>query len=245
MHAAICPPCRESPSRRQDGLQALLSCGLAMSVLLCSGGALASATHVPPACIGVDVPQSRIEVITRHANPVITFERSARHLRMQLAADAAVVALGMTESSTALSMEIALNAVDGAVAGIRCARPNLYVVLTHSRLEVALASELQDNACAARAVLAHEFEHVQIEQAGLESIAAELEARLERHYGGRVFAGTSDEIRRTLRQEFDGIWGPLLEQLLARTAAMHAAHDREDSRHDQTACNGDLLRLAR
>ncbi|MBX3704813.1 MAG: hypothetical protein KF822_13650, partial [Steroidobacteraceae bacterium] len=134
MHAATCPPCRESPSRRQDGLRALLSCGLAASVLLCPDSTLASATHVPPACVGVDVPQSRIEVTTRHATPVITFERSARHLRMQLAADAAVVALGMTESSTALSMEVTLNAVDGTVAGVRCARPNLYVVLTHSRL---------------------------------------------------------------------------------------------------------------
>jgi hypothetical protein len=198
------------------------------------------------ACEGVGaVPPATIEVVTEHAIAQVDHSRSAREIRHRLESAPHTVALGLTQSSTTLSVDVVLRAVPRPGGDTLCARPALQVTLRHPRIEILVARELEPDGCIAALVLAHEMRHVAIERDTLDWAAQQLELQLQRHYQASVLQGTEAEIKAALVHDFDERWTPALRELLESSNARHAAFDAQESYGDTEACGGDLLRTAR
>jgi hypothetical protein len=191
------------------------------------------------------LPPAEITVAAEHAIPRIDYSHSSREIRRQLGSAPQTVALGLTQSSTTLSVELLLKAVVPAGDDRLCARPQIDVVLRHSHLDVWLAREIEHDACVAAAVLEHEMTHVAIERDILDWAAQQLQAQLQWHYAQRVLHGTEAQIKAQLVQDFEEKWTPALVAMLQSSTPRHVAHDEQDSYGDAQACDGELYQVAR
>jgi hypothetical protein len=191
------------------------------------------------------LPPAEITVSAEHAIPRIDYTHSSREIRRELGSTPYTVALGLTRSSTTLSVQLLLKAVVPAGDERLCARPQIDVVLRHSQLDVWLAREIEHDACVAAAVLEHEMTHVAIERDTLDWTAQQLQTQLLGHYAQRVLRGTDAQIKTQLVQDFEERWSPALESLLRSSTERHAAHDEQDSYGDAQACDGELYQVAR
>jgi hypothetical protein len=192
-----------------------------------------------------DLPPAEVHVAAEHAFPNIDYSHPSREIQRQLDSAPHTVALGLTQSSTAVSVEVRLRALHFADDETLCARPQVEVTLRHARLEVWVAREVEHDACMARLILQHEMTHVAIERDTLDWAAQQLESQLQAYYQAQVLRGTAAQLRAQLAQDFESRWTPALEALLRSSTPRHAAFDRQDSYGDAEACGGDLQRAAR
>jgi len=245
--AGRCEPALSSTPARRHPAESVVH-GLARYVRLCAAGLLAAGpVHADGVTGGCSLlaPPARIEVIAAHAIPQVNFRYAAADIRRELNSGPLAVALGMTQTSTSFSADIALGTVPLRGQPGVCARPRIELTLRHSRIEVRLAREIQDDGCVADVVLKHELGHVAIERDSLSAAAETLRERLTAYYAGRVYVGTEEEINAELAGEFEHRWAPELNALLKAANERHAAYDEADSAYDTRACNGGLHRVAR
>jgi hypothetical protein len=184
-------------------------------------------------------------VVAEHAIPRIDHTRPASEIAHQLNSAPSSVALGLTRTSTALSVDLLLKAVETSERELLCARPQVNVALRHSRMEVWLAREIEGHSCVSAVVLEHEMKHVAIERDTLDWAAQQLETQLQLWYQDRVLRGTEAQIKAVLVKDFEERWTPALQALLESSAARHLEHDREDGYRDAQACDGALQQAAR
>ena len=215
--------------------------GMALAVLIAS---MATPAASAEPC-GRDLPPAEIRVSTEHTFPRVSYAHSSGEIRRQLGSAPRMIALGLTQSSTALSVEVQLQSVRDAGGELLCARPEVRVTLRHAHLDVWIASELQRDACVSAIVLEHEMQHVAIERDTLDWAAQQLESRLQAWYQDRVLQGSESDIKAGLVRDFAQRWTPVLEELLDSSRPRHAAFDQRDSYGDASACGGDLFRSAR
>lgn len=190
-------------------------------------------------------PAAAVRVHTSHATPQVTYEHSAREIRRRLGARGGGVTLGMTQTSTAVSIDLVVQRGASREGGPGCARPQISVSLSHDAVEILLASEIQHDACVADAVLNHEMVHVAIEHETLDWAGRTIEAQMQEEYRERVLAGDEAQVRAQLAQEFEQRWAPALEAMLGMAQLKHAEHDERDSYADKDVCAGALMRIAR
>ena len=194
---------------------------------------------------GAQPAASIVRVHIQHAIPRVTYARTAREIWQELGARPNGVALGLTASSTSLSLDAVLHKAVSRDGQTACARPEIDVTLGHAKLEVVLASEIERDECVAHVVLSHELKHVAIEREALEWTGQMLEKAMQRYYRDRVYAGTDHEISAQLAQEFQQRWTPTLQTLVGMSLAEHRQHDERDSYADTNACEGALVRIGR
>lgn len=194
---------------------------------------------------GAQLVASIVRVHIQHAIPRVTYKHSAREIWHQLGGHRNGVALGLTASSTSLSLDAVLHEAVSGDGQTTCARPEIDVTLGHAKLEVLLASEIEQDDCVARVVLSHELKHVAIEREALEWAGEMLEKTMQRYYRDRVYSGTDHEISTQIAQEFQQRWTPALETLAGLSLAKHREHDERDVYADTNACEGALVRIGR
>ncbi len=216
-----------------------------IALVFCIAGCMreAAAADTGDVCAG-QLPPAEVKVNTSDLVPHVNFQHTAAEIHDQLGSGPQSVALGMTQTSTNLSLDIALRTVALGRAGRLCARPQLEVNLKHAEVEVWMATEIQHDECVRDVVLKHELKHVQIERDTLRWAAQELESQLRLYYTPRVYMGTEAEIKAQLSSEFETRWLPALQTLLQSSNARHLEHDERDSHGDAEACNGALLTTA-
>jgi hypothetical protein len=203
----------------------------------------AHAERTAPAPCAERLPAAEIRVQVRHGIPRVHYERSAREIWQLLGARPDTIALGLTETSSALSLELALYNL--SVNGQTCARPRIDVTVSHARIEVMLAREIQHERCVADLVLAHEMQHVAIEREALEFAARELERRMRQYYDGRIYVGSAPRILQQLTREHELHWAPQAQRLLRSVLTRHGEHDEHDADANWQACEGALLALSK
>ena len=181
----------------------------------------------------------------QQAVPHVTYERSAREIVDQAGTRQDAVALGLTVASVGLAMDVVLHRAESQDGTISCARPEIDINLSHSSVEIMLASEIEHDACVSALVLQHEMTHVTIERETLEQAAASLSAQMQAYYRNPIFFGDESQIMAELEREFDQRWAPALDALLKASNARHAEYDTRDSDGDKSACRGNLMRIAR
>jgi hypothetical protein len=191
-----------------------------------------------------DLPAAEIRVVAEHAEPRVDHTRPAAEIAHQLGSAPYGVALGLTQTSTTLSVEVLLKAIEVDQDAVLCARPHVNVTLRHARIDVWVARELERDDCACALVLEHEMKHVATERETLDWAARQLETQLQAWYQDRLLHGTEAQIKAGLAQDFDEKWTPVLEALLHSSSARHAEHDLQDSYGDAQACGGALYRAA-
>jgi hypothetical protein len=208
----------------------------------CVGAHAEPTTTQPAACAG-RLPAAEIRVHVRHGIPHVHYERSAKEIWQLLGARPDTIALGLTETHTALSLELALHSQ--SANGQTCARPRIDVTMSHARIEVMLAREIQHESCVAELVLAHEMQHVAIERDALEFAARELQARMRQYYDERIYLGSVTQIVQQLTREHELHWAPQARRLLRTILARHGEHDEHDADADRQACEGALLAVSK
>jgi hypothetical protein len=191
------------------------------------------------------IPPADIRVSAVHAFPRVDYSHASSEIREQLRSAPHTVALGLTQSSTTLSVEVLLKAVQAPGQPFLCARPQVDVTLRHTNLNVWIARELAPDACITARVLEHEMNHVAIERDTLDWAAQQLQAQLQAWYETRVLRGTEAQIKAGLVRDFEERWTPALSALLETSSARHAKFDAQDSYGDAAACEGELMRSAR
>lgn len=197
------------------------------------------------ALCAAELPAGVVRVQTQHAVPRVTYARSAREILERLGARHGAVALGLTETSISLAMEVVLHRAVAEEEVTGCARPEIDITLSHATMDVMLASEIEQDACVAAVVLAHEMTHAAIEREALESAAATLSVQMQAYYLDRVLFGGEAEVTAQLALDFEQHWAPALEALLRASDQKHAEYDARDSYGDRDACQGALVRIAR
>jgi hypothetical protein len=234
-------PCwlRDSTAGRcgAAGRLPLLACVAALSVRA------ALAAEAPPCPEAV--PAADIRVSAVHSFPRVDYSHASSEIREQLRSAPHTVALGLTQSSTTLSVDVLLKAVQLPGQAVLCARPQVDITLRHAHLDVWVARELAPDACIAARVLDHEMNHVAIERDTLDWAAQQLQSQLQAWYQARVLRGTASQIKAGLVRDFEERWTPALSALLESSSARHAQFDAQDSYGDAEACDGELVRTAR
>jgi hypothetical protein len=215
-----------------------------MTAVFAAGAWAADAGEAASPC-GPDLPAAEIRVVAEHAIPHVDHTRPATEIARQLNAAPHNVALGLTHTSTTLSVDMLLKALEAAEDALLCARPQVNVTLRHSRIDIWLAREIERDACVSAVVLEHEMKHVAIERDTLDWAAQQLETQLQVWYAERVLRGTEAQIKAGLVQDFEERWTPALEALLQSSTPRHVEHDRQDSYGDAQACGGELYQTAR
>jgi hypothetical protein len=213
-----------------------------LGALSCAAAHAERTTSAPAPC-AERLPAADIRVQVRHGIPRVHYERSAREIWQQLGARPDTIALGLTETSSALSLELALYSL--SVNGQTCARPRIAVTVSHARIEVMLAREIQHERCVSDLVLAHEMRHVAIEREALEFAARELERRMRHYYDGRIYVGRTPQILAQLTREHELHWAPQAKRLLHSVLTRHGEHDERDTYADWQACEGALLAVSK
>ena len=217
---------------------------VAVLIGLSLAGPQATASDALDAC-PAQLPAGAVRIATRHATPHLSYEHSAREIGRRLDAPGDGVTLGMTQTSSAVSVDIIVHRTVSSKGGRVCARPEIGIELAHTSVEILLASEIQGEPCVADAVLNHEMVHVAIEHETLDWAGRSLEAQMRDYYRERVFDGDETTLRTQLAQEFEQRWSPALEALLGMAKLKHAEHDERDRYADREICGGALLRIAR
>ena len=235
---------RASPVRRARSRAQVTALSAGAALVLALSGGRAAAQDLAVLC-AAQLPPGEVRVQTLHAVPRVSYAYSAREIWQRLGARRGTVALGLTETSTSVAMEVTLHRVVSEDGLYSCARPEIDVVLSHSAIEVRLAAEIEDDTCVAQAVLDHEMTHVAIEHETLEEAARVLGAQMREYYRERVLHGEDSRIRAELAWQFEQQWGPALQALLGASALRHAEHDERDSYGDKEACAGALIAIAR
>jgi hypothetical protein len=195
-----------------------------MTAVFAAGAWAADAGEAASPC-GPNLPAAEIRVVAEHAIPHVDHTRPATEIARQLNAAPHNVALGLTHTSTTLSVDMLLKALEAA--------------------EDALLREIERDACVSAVVLEHEMKHVAIERDTLDWAAQQLETQLQVWYAERVLRGTEAQIKAGLVQDFEERWTPALEALLQSSTPRHVEHDRQDSYGDAQACGGELYQTAR
>ena len=191
------------------------------------------------------LPAGRVHVRAQPAEPQVSYARGAREILDLAGVRHGAAALGLTTTRVALSMDVVLHRALSRDGTIRCARAQLDLVLSHASMEVLLAREIEHDGCVSALVLEHEMTHVRIERETLTRTAESLSAQMQAYYRNAVFAGDDAQVMATLEREFDQRWAGALDGLLRASDARHAEHDLRDSYGDQSACRGELMRIAR
>jgi len=243
---AVAGPHLRLGERFRAGHPRVSSFWIVLFALTCFGtGSAHAASQEGAELCAAELSAGVVRVQTQHASPQVTFAHTAREILEQLGGRHGAVALGLTQTSTSLAMEVVLHRVtleDGATS---CARPEIDITLAHATVDVMLAREIEHDGCVARAVLEHEMTHVAIEREALDRAAETLATQMRESYRDRVFFGDETEISAQLAQEFDQRWAPALDALLRVSNAKHAEYDERDSYGDKEACQGALIRIAR
>jgi hypothetical protein len=224
-----------------------LAAGIALpvgSLVVALGCRTAAAEDIDALC-AAQLPAGAVRVQTLHAIPQVSYTHSAREIRQRLGAKRGTVALGLTQTSTSLVMEVLLHRAVSEDGLHSCARPEIDVILSHSAIEVMLASEIESDACVAGAVLNHEMTHVAIERETLDEAARTVGMQMQEYYRERVLHGDDSQVTAEIAQQFEQRWAPALQALLGASNLRHAEHDERDSYGDKEACQGALIRLAR
>lgn len=204
----------------------------------------AAAEDINALC-AAQLPAGEVRVHTEHAVPQVSYAYSAREIWQRLGARSGTVALGLTETSTSVVMEVTLHRAVSEDGLHSCARPEIDVIASHSAIEVRLASEIENDACVAGAVLDHEMTHVAIEHEALDQAARTVGSQMQEYYRERVLHGDESQVIGELARHFEERWAPALQTLLGASSLRHAEHDERDSYGDKEACEGALIRIAR
>jgi hypothetical protein len=95
--------------------------------------------------------------------------------------------LGQTRADFRQSADIEIAGLHDASGGRACSRPQVRLELSMTPMTVYVASELKDIPCARSVVLEHEMKHVAVYREYMADAARDLEAKLPRLFGQRIF----------------------------------------------------------
>lgn len=152
--------------------------------------------------------------------------------------------MGRTTTHPKMETRVGGQALPATEGKIGCFRPNVRVTLSASPQKVSIAREVPKDTCGYQHVLRHEMEHVRINQAGVEALAAFLQSELSKRYGNQVYYGDLAVLQQALKRDVQA-WLPLIQrEFTARLATSHSRLDTpQEYARSRAVCNGELARL--
>lgn len=155
--------------------------------------------------------------------------------------------LGITKAEMRTQLNpVPLSILRDALSGYECIAPRLSFSLGYAPFVIFIGSEFAPGTCAYRAILAHEFRHMQAYLDHLPKAELIVRDALDKRFAGKPFYAPQGTAVSALEHEVSHTWIPFIRDEMAKAELAQVVIDApEEYQRISNSCNGEIQKILR
>lgn len=138
--------------------------------------------------------------------------------------------LGLTHFEYTYTLSLSYPVLVSAASDITCTRPHFKFRVSGDEHQVNIAKDYQPKSCEFNVVRRHEYRHVAINEQFLRQFVKTLSAEFQSKFGGEIYYGTTENIKKNIRIDHDKKWQPFVSAMLERQISIaNQQHEQVDT----------------
>lgn len=155
--------------------------------------------------------------------------------------------LGVTKAEMRTQLNpVPISILRDALSGYECIAPRLSFSLSYAPFVIYIGSEFAPGSCAYRAILAHEFRHMQAYLDHLPKAELIVRDALDKRFAGKPFYAPQGTSVSALEHEVSHTWIPFIRDEMAKAELAQVEIDApEEYQRISHSCNGEIQKILR